>query len=377
MTDLLDRLAAAALERVQPEADDALALLEVPDASILEVVAAAYRVRHRFFGKRVKLNFLLNMKSGLCPEDCHYCSQRRDSTADILKYPMVGELACVEAADRAVAAGAKRLCMVASGRGPTEHELDQVARNVGAVKREFPGLEICACLGLLADGQAEALKDAGVHAYNHNLNTSEKHYDEVCGTHTYQDRVDTVGRAQAAGLSSCSGALFGMGESDEDIIAVARDLRRLQPDSVPINFLIPINGTPLQGRWELTAQLPQILALFRFYFPDVEVRIAGGREVHLRSLQPLGLMIANSIFAGDYLTTEGQPASADLQMIRDLGFEVEAMGEASPTSRARGSRRRRPGPYPAPRSRRHHLRFRLEQVSGAGPTGAGGSRRGW
>jgi biotin synthase len=233
--------------------------------------------------------------------------------------------------------------MVASGRGPAPYELEQVATNVRAVKTVYPDLEICACLGLLQDGQAETLKDAGVHAYNHNLNTSEKHYDEVCGTHTYADRQDTVGRAAAAGLSPCSGALFGMGESDEDVVNLAADLRRLQPDSVPINFLIPIDGTPLAGRFELTPQrCLRILALYRFYFPDVEVRIAGGREVHLRSLQPLGLMIANSIFAGDYLTTEGQPAGADLRMIADLGFEVEGAKEATlPRDRAPVSLRRR------------------------------------
>ena len=330
MQDVLERLTAAALERQEPERSDALALLRSPDEQIQAVVAAAYEVRRTFFAKRVKLNFLLNMKSGLCPEDCHYCSQRRDSTAEILKYPMLGADESVEAAGRAVHAGAKRLCMVASGRGPAPHELDQVATNVRAVKDAYPKLEICACLGLLQDGQAEVLRDAGVYAYNHNLNTSEKQYDQVCGTHTYADRVDTVGRAAAAGLSPCSGALFGMGESDEDMVDLATDLRRLEPDSVPINFLIPIDGTPLAGRFELTPQrCLRILALFRFYFPDVEVRIAGGREVHLRSLQPLGLMIANSIFAGDYLTTEGQPASADLQMIADLGFVVEGLGEAT------------------------------------------------
>jgi biotin synthase len=187
------------------------------------------------------------MKSGLCPEDCHYCSQRRDSTADILKYPMVGAEESVEAATRAVHAGAKRLCMVASGRGPAAHELDQVATNIRAVKEAYPDLEICACLSLLQDGQAETLKDAGVYAYNHNLNTSEKHYDQVCGTHTYVDRQQTVGRAAKAGLSPCSGALFGMGETDEDIVDLASDLRRLQPDSVPINFLIPIDGTMLSA----------------------------------------------------------------------------------------------------------------------------------
>ena len=330
MQDLLARLTTAALQRQEPDRADALALLSLPDDAIQDVVAAAYEVRRAFFGKRVKLNFLLNMKSGLCPEDCHYCSQRRDSTADILKYPMVGAEESVEAASRAVHAGAKRLCMVASGRGPAPHELDQVATNVRAVKAAYPDLEICACLGLLEDGQSEVLKDAGVYAYNHNLNTSEKRYDQVCGTHTYADRQETVGRAAAAGLSPCSGALFGMGETDADIVDLATDLRRMRPDSVPINFLIPIDGTPLAGRFELTPQrCLRILALYRFYFPDVEVRIAGGREVHLRSLQPLGLMIANSIFAGDYLTTEGQPASADLQMIADLGFVVEGTAEAT------------------------------------------------
>jgi biotin synthase len=313
---------------VEPDRTDALALLASSDQDIMAVVDAAYTVRRAHFGQRVKLNFLLNLKSGLCPEDCHYCSQRRGSEADILKYPMLDAQASLEAADRAVRAGAKRLCMVASGRGPAEHELEQVAGNVRAVKEAHPGLEICACLGLLDDGQATRLRDAGVHAYNHNLNTSEKQYDQVCGTHTYADRQETVGRARAEGLSPCSGALFGMGESDEDIVDVAADLRRMEPDSVPINFLIPIDGTPLQGRWELSPQrCLRILALFRLYFPDVEVRIAGGRELHLRTLQPLGLMIANSIFTGDYLTTEGQPASADRQMIADLGFVIEGMDE--------------------------------------------------
>ncbi|GAC1575342.1 MAG: biotin synthase BioB [Candidatus Dormibacteria bacterium] len=327
-TTVLARVAEAATREEQPGRYDALSVLASSDDDIADVVAAAYEVRRACFGNRVKLNYLLNLKSGLCPEDCHYCSQRRGSTAEILKYPMLDAPASVDAAARAVSAGAKRLCMVASGRGPTDHELDQVATNVRAVKAAYPALEICACLGLLDQGQATRLHSAGVHAYNHNLNTSEKHYDSVCGTHTYANRQATVSRAASEGLSPCSGALFGMGESDQDIVDVAEDLRSLRPDSVPINFLIPIDGTPLTGRWELTPQrCLRILALFRFYFPRVELRIAGGRELHLRSLQPLGLMIANSIFTGDYLTTEGQPASVDRQMIADLGFVVEGMGE--------------------------------------------------
>jgi biotin synthase len=181
---------------------------------------------------------------------------------------------------------------------------------------------------LLKDGQAEELKSAGVHAYNHNLNTSESFYGEICSTHTYEDRGRTVNKAKNCGLSACSGALFGMGETNDDIVDVAFALKAFEPDSVPINFLIPIEGTPLAGKAELTPQrCLKILALFRLVFPAVEVRIAGGREVHLRSLQPLGLLLANSIFVGDYLTTEGQAASKDLEMISDLGFVVESAGE--------------------------------------------------
>jgi biotin synthase len=185
-------------------------------------------------------------------------------------------------------------------------------------------------LGLLSDGQGEQLKEAGVFAYNHNLNTSQDHYGTICSTHDFADRQETVRKAKASGLSPCSGALFGMGETDEDIVDVGFALRELEPESVPINFLIPIEGTPMSSLNELTPlRCLRILALYRLLFPDVEVRIAGGREVHLRSLQPLGLQLANSIFAGDYLTTKGQAAAADLELISDCGLRVENAGEAT------------------------------------------------
>src|SRR5205807_3011124 len=164
--------------------------------------------------------------------------------------------------------------------------------------------------------------------YSHNLNTSEARYADICSTHTFADRVDTVRRATKAGLSPCSGAIFGMGESDEDIVELAISLRALDPDSVPINFLIPMQGTPLGDRWELTPErCLRILALFRFFFPNVEVRLAGGREIHLRSLQPLALHVVNSMFLGDYLTSEGQAGARDLEMIADAGFTVEGAAE--------------------------------------------------
>lgn len=323
----LERLVEASLAGRDPGRGELAWLLGAPDERTLAIVAAVSRVRVAAFGRRVKLNLLLNIKSGLCPEDCHYCSQARDSAAPILSYPMVGEEAFCAAAARARELGATRLCLVASGRGPTEREVDQVARGVEAVKAADGALEICACLGLLGEGQAERLGEAGVYAYNHNLNTSERFYGDICDTHTFADRQETVERAKAGGLSPCSGALFGMGESDEDVLDAGYALCAMEPDSVPVNFLIPIEGTPLAGVNQLTPQrCLRILAVFRLLFPRAEVRIAGGREVHLRSLQPLGLELANSIFIGDYLTTKGQAAEADLAMIADAGFEIEGGG---------------------------------------------------
>ncbi|MEO6530045.1 MAG: biotin synthase BioB, partial [Specibacter sp.] len=178
-------------------------------------------------------------------------------------------------------------------------------------------------LGILKDGQASRLKAAGVHAYNHNLNTSEEMYAEICSTHEFADRVATVEQAKDAGLSPCSGVIVGMGESHDQLIDAVFALRELGSDSIPVNFLMPFDGTPLEGTWLLTpAACLRVLALVRFACPATELRMAGGREMHLRTLQPLALHVANSLFLGDYLTSEGQEATADLDMIADNGFVV-------------------------------------------------------
>ena len=223
--------------------------------------------------------------------------------------------------------------MVSSGRGPTDKDIDRFSDMVGSIKDEYPEVEICACLGLLKDGQAERLRDAGVDAYNHNINTAESHHDKIVQTHTYDDRVDTVGKAKGAGLSPCSGLIAGLGETDEQLAEALFALKELDADSIPINFLMPFDGTPYENTWELTpARCVRILAMARFVCPDKEIRIAGGREMHLRSLQGLALQVANSIFLGDYLTSEGQAAEADLEMIRDNGFVV--LGSEEDTNRA-------------------------------------------
>jgi biotin synthase len=206
-----------------------------------------------------------------------------------------------------------------------------VLDTVRQVKARYP-MKLCACLGLLDEQQTQQLAEAGVDRVNHNLNTSEAHHGDICTTHTFQDRMDTLKAVQAAGLTTCSGGIFGMGESPDDIIDMALTLRQLNVTSVPLNFLIPIPGTPFQGRQELTpGQCLRILCLFRLLLPSQEIRIAGGREVQLRQLQPLGLYAANSIFIGDYLTTPGQATQADFEMIRDAGFVLEdPQGQALP-----------------------------------------------
>jgi biotin synthase len=325
--DLLNTLVEKGLRRESPTRDEARAVLETSDEELLEVVAAAGKVRRHWFGRRVKLNYLVNLKSGLCPEDCSYCSQRLGSDAEILKYTWLKPDEAASAAAAGLKGGAKRVCLVASGRGPTDRDVDRVSKTISAIKDEHEGVEVCACLGLLSDGQAEQLKAAGADAYNHNLNTSEATYADICTTHDFSDRQQTVRQAQSAGLSACSGLIAGMGESDTDLVDVAFALRELDPDSVPVNFLIPFEGTPLAGEWNLSPQRAlRILAMVRFVCPDVEVRLSGGRELHLRTLQPLALHLANSVFLGDYLTSEGQAGRADLEMIADAGFEVEGAG---------------------------------------------------
>jgi biotin synthase len=317
-------LADQALEGNVISRDAARAVLCAHDDELLSQLASAYRVRRHYWSNRVRLHFLLNAQSGLCPEDCHYCSQSRLSTAQIEKYPLLAREKILAAAGRAAMLHAGTFCLVISGRAPGERVFSEILNAVGEIKSSHD-LRVCACLGLLNEDQAHRLKAAGVDTVNHNLNTSDRFHSKICSTHTYDDRRNTIQNVHAAEISSCAGGIIGMGESDDDIIDLALALRELDVSSVPINFLIPIAGTPLAGIDELNPRrCLRVLCLFRFLLPSKKIRIAGGREVHLRSLQPLGLYPANSLFIGDYLTTAGQEARADLEMIRDAGFVLEA-----------------------------------------------------
>jgi biotin synthase len=301
---------------------EALAVLESPDEELLEVLAAVYRVRRRWFGNQVQLYFLMNAKSGLCPEDCAYCSQSKVSEAEIPRYNLLSREKLLEGARVAAENNARTYCIVISARGPNEREMHAVTSIVPEIRRQY-NLKICACLGLLTAEQARQLKACGVDRVNHNLNTSETFYGEICTTHSFADRLATLRAVRDAGIEMCSGGIIGMGEGRQDVVDMAITLRDLGVQSIPVNFLNPIDGTPLAGQYDLNPRYClKVLSMFRLVNPDCEIRIAGGRELHLGSMQALGLYAANSIFIGDYLTTKGQAPEADLQMLRDIGFEI-------------------------------------------------------
>jgi biotin synthase len=315
-------LAKRVLDGHELSRDEAIEVLQAPDVELLDLVAACYRIRHRHWGNTVQLYFLMNAKSGLCPEDCGYCSQSKVSDAEIPVYNLISESKLLDAARVCAERGASTYCLVISARGPTEREIEAVEKIIPKIKQQY-GLNVCACLGLLTPDQAQRLKACGVDKVNHNLNTSERFYSEICTTHTWQDRMDTLQAVRSAGLELCSGGIIGMGENHTDVVDMAFSLRAMQVESIPLNFLNAIDGTPLGGTGRLNPRYClKALCMMRLVNPATEIRIAGGRELHLGSLQAMGLYVANSVFVGDYLTTKGQAPEADYKMIADLGFIV-------------------------------------------------------
>ncbi len=303
---------------------EALAILDVPNHEVLRLMDAAYAIRSHYYGNKVKLNMIISTKTGNCPENCGYCAQSIYAKAPIQNYSMMKKEEIIAGANRALEMNSSTYCIVASGRGPTNRELQIVIDAVKEIKQMHEKLRICACLGILRDGQAEKLKDAGVSRYNHNINTSKAHHPNITTSHTYEHRVETVEKAKGAGISPCSGVIVGMKEEKADVYDMATALKEIDADSIPVNFLHAIDGTKLEGTDQLEPMYClKVLALFRFINPTKEIRISGGREVNLRAVQPLGLFAANSIFIGDYLTTSGQAGNSDLQMIKDMGFEVD------------------------------------------------------
>jgi biotin synthase len=314
--------------------DHARAVLHAGAGDLLALLDAAFRVRRAHWGMRVSLHVLENAKLGACPEDCGFCSQSSKhlpagSPSGEAPIKTVDEL--VDGARRAHAARAKRYCMVTATRGPSQRDLDTICEAARRIKSELD-IELCASLGLLTEAKAQRLAESGVDRFNHNLETSERHYDRIVSTHAWRDRVETVRIAQRAGMDTCCGGIVGLGENEDDLLDLAFTLRELDVDSVPVNFLDARPGTPLDGYPLVEPGFAlRALCMFRLVHPRTDLRVAGGREITLRALQAFALYPANSIFTQGYLTTGGATPAGDHQMIRDAGFELElASGEAIP-----------------------------------------------
>jgi len=321
--EIYSRLAERALRDQPPDETDARWILDGEDVALLPLLQAAYLPRVRYFGRKVMVHVLNNVQNGLCPEDCGYCAQNKDSKATIRKYGMKSDEEIFAEAERAAHQGATRYCMVLSGRGPTLERTKKLAELIRGVKQRWP-IEVCLSVGLLDDEHARILADAGLDRLNHNLNTSEAHYGKICSTHTYADRVNTLLAAKRHGIETCSGLILGMGERSADVIEVAFRLRELEVPSIPVNFLIPIEGNQVVSDGSLSPErCLRALALMRLVNPRAEIRAAGGREGHLRSLGALVLWPANSLFVDGYLTTRGDAVRETYRMIRDAGFEVD------------------------------------------------------
>jgi biotin synthase len=325
MSDLLERCGSALLEReAQITKDDALALIDLPDERLPELIALSHRVRLQYAGPEVEVESILSAKTGGCPEDCHFCSQSGRFETTVRPEPFLPTEQIVEAARRSEQDGATEFCIVLAVRGPDDHIMERTLDAVAAI-RGNTNMNVACSLGILTRPQAEALKRAGVHRYNHNLETARAFFPEVCTTHTWEERYETCVLVKELGMELCSGGIMGMGETVTQRVDFAFELRELGPAEIPLNFLNPRPGTPLADRPILTPQEAlRCIAIFRLVHPGAIIRYAGGREVTLRDQQATGMKAGiNAIIVGNYLTTLGRSPGDDLRMLEDLGMPVK------------------------------------------------------
>jgi biotin synthase len=303
--------------------------LDAPEPEAWGILEAARRVRVARHGLRVRVHVLCNAKLGGCPEDCGFCAQSSRYETPAGRGPLLSGEEILRQAREAKEAGAWKFCVVTATRGPSDRDLDVLCEAVREIKRTIP-IKVCTSLGLLDAPRARRLAEAGVDRFNHNLETSRRLFPEICTTHTWEDRRETLRLAREAGMEACAGGIVGMGETTEDLLDLAYALKEVGASSIPVNFLDPRPGTPLAARPRLSPlRALQVLAVFRLIHPRPDLRAAGGRETTLRTLQPAALLAANSIFTDGYLTTPGNEPSADRRMIEEAGFSIETVPEAS------------------------------------------------
>jgi biotin synthase len=310
----------------------ARALLEVSGDDLWDLLYAAHRIRRHFHANTVTFCSIVAAKFGDCSEDCSFCAQSVHHNAPISARPMMDAREVVTTMRDAKRHGASAFGVVNQGRGPASHDWQQV---LGAVRgmNEVEGTCRCASLGILTEDQARDLKHAGLQRYNHNLESSRDFYKNVCTTHTWDERYETVRLAKQLGLETCCGGIFGMGESLDDRVSLAFSLKELNPNVVPLNFLYPVPGTPMEHAEPLAPlEILKTIAVFRFVLPRQDLKVAGGRERNLRDLQSwIFYAGATSALVGNYLATFGRSYGEDLQMINDLGLQWKPRaGEPAP-----------------------------------------------
>ena len=328
-TDILDVAREQVLGRGVPlREDQVLSVLRTGDDRLADLLALAHEVRMTYQGPAVEVEGIVSLKTGGCPEDCHFCSQSGQFTSPVRSVWLnIPEL--VRGAQQTAMTGASEFCIVAAVRGPDDNLMQQMREGVAAI-RAAVDINVAASLGMLTRDQVDALVDMGVHRYNHNLEAGRSYFPQVVTTHSFEERWDTCVLVKGSDMELCCGGLVGMGETLEQRAELAAQLAELEPHEVPLNFLNPRPGTPLMIR-RLVEPLEAIrwIALFRLALPSVILRYAGGREVTLRELQALGLTSGiNALIVGNYLTTLGRSPEEDLQMLADLRMPIGVLSKA-------------------------------------------------
>lgn len=296
-------------------------LLDLYDKPLKELIEMSHKVTGENFDNNVEACSIISAKTGACNENCKYCAQSKHNHAEIEAHPLLDVETVKKAALSAKENGATRFCIVTSGRVPTRKDFEKILEMIRAVAA-IPGLHCCASLGLLSEDQIKQIKEAGVERYNHNINTSKNYHKNICTTHNFEDRVNTVKMIEKHGIEACCGVIIGMGESREDRVDMAMSLRELNPKTVPINFLNPIKGTPLEGYEDKIdeEEILKTICIFRLALPHSMLRYAGGRTCRLsKEHQKLGIVAGiNSLLVGNYLTTTGSKSEEDKKMLESL-----------------------------------------------------------